>query len=131
MRTLLFFLLFLSYIDANHISWLGDYDKALQKANQERKPLMVLLVKKECNRCNEVIIKNFMNHDYIDRLNKKFVSVIITYEGKLSYPIELFYSTSFPTLFFVDSQNEHFLREPIYDEEINGFFSLHKYSILP
>jgi len=79
---------------------------------------MVLLVKKECKSCNEVIVKNFMNRDYIDALNEKYVSVMLTYEGEISYPIELFYSTIFPTLFFVSSQDEHFLEEPLYGEEI-------------
>jgi len=65
--------------------------------------MMVLLVKKDCKCCNEV-----------DALNEKYVAVIVTYEGRLTYPIELFYSTTFPTLFFVDSKDESFLREPIY-----------------
>jgi len=103
MRTLLFLLLFVSFGNANHVSWLGDYDKALQIAHKEKKPMMVLLVKKDCKRCNEV-----------DALNEKYVAVIVTYEGRLTCPIELFYSTTFPTLFFVDSKDESFLREPIY-----------------
>ena len=115
MRILLFFLLLISSGDANHIAWLGDYDKALQKAKSEKKPMMVLLVKKECKRCNEVIVKNFMNRHYIEKLNNKFVSVIVTYEGEPSYPIELFYSTVFHTLFLVDSSDESFIGEPIYD----------------
>jgi len=47
-------------------------------------------------------------------LNEKYIAVMVTYEGKVSYPIELFYSTTFPTLFFVDSEDESFFREPIY-----------------
>jgi len=114
MRILLLLLLLVSFGSANHISWLGDYDKALQKAQEEKKPMMVLLVKKNCKRCNEVIVEYFMNSDEVDELNEKYVAVIVTHKGKLSYPIELFYSTTFPTLFFVDSTNESFLREPIY-----------------
>jgi thioredoxin-related protein len=114
MKILLFFLLSISVATANHIFWLGDYDKALKKAHNDKKPMMVLVVKKDCKRCHKVIVKHFMNRDYIDELNKKYISVIVTYEGKLSYPIELFYSTTFPTLFFIDSQDESFLREPIY-----------------
>ena len=110
MKTLLVLLLLISSINANHIVWLGSYDKALEKAQAEKKPMMVLLVKKDCKRCNEVIVNYFMNRDYIDKFNEKYISVIITYEGKLSYPIELFYSTTFPTLFFVDSKDESFLR---------------------
>ena len=114
MTIILFLLLFVSFGNANHISWLGDYDKALEKAHKEQKPMMVLLVKKDCKRCNEVIVEYFMNRDYVDALNEKYISVIVTYEGRLTYPIELFYSTTFPTLFFVDSKDESFLREPVY-----------------
>jgi len=39
---------------------MGNYDMALQKAHKEQKPLMVLLVKKECSFCNDVIKDTFM-----------------------------------------------------------------------
>jgi hypothetical protein len=41
------------------------------------------------------------------------------YEGRESYPIEMFYSRSFPTLFFVDSQTERFLSEPLCGKSID------------
>ncbi len=113
--TLFFFTLF---IDADHIHWLGNYDKALQEAQKEHKPLMVLLVKKECPSCNDVIKDSFMGQEYVKYLNEKFVSVIVTYEGRESYPIEMFYSTSFPTLFFVSSETETFLVKPLYGKFI-------------
>jgi len=113
-RNLLFFLLLMSFGNANHISWLGNYDKALEKAKKAQKPMMVLLVKKDCKRCNEVIVEHFINRDDIDELNEKYIAVMVTYEGRVSYPIELFYSTTFPTLFFVDSKHESFLREPVF-----------------
>ena len=113
---LFFFTLF---IDADHIHWLGNYDKALQKAQKEYKPLMVLLVKKECPSCNDMIKDSFMGQGYIKHLNQKFISVIVTYEGRESYPIEMFYSASFPTLFFVSSQTEGFLSEPLYGKSID------------
>jgi hypothetical protein len=123
MRAFLFFLLWVFPLHSNHISWLGDYDKALQQAKKENKPMMALLVKKECPRCNEVIIKYFMNHNHINELNQKYISVIITYEGRLSYPRELFYSSIFPTLFFVKSRDESFLGEAIY---FDGLTTLQK-----
>jgi len=107
------------YINANHIHWMGNYDKALQKAHKEHKPLMVLLVKKECPPCNDVIKDSFMEQRYIKHLNQKFISVMVTYEGRESYPIEMFYSTSFPTLFFVSSKTETFLAKPLYGESIS------------
>jgi len=120
MMKILFSLFFLTlFINAEHIHWLGNYDKALQKAQKEHKPLMVLLVKRECPSCNDVIKDTFMGRGYIKHLNQKFVSVIVTYEGRESYPIEMFYSTSFPTLFFVNSQTEGFLSEPLYGRSID------------
>ncbi len=105
-------------ISANFVNWLGNYDIAHQKALKEHKPLLVLVVKKN-NPLSSQIIKNaFMDQDYVDEVNSKMVPVIVTYEGALSYPIEMYYTTIFPTLFFVDSERELFLREPLYGEEI-------------
>ena len=106
-------------INASHIHWLGDYDKALHKAQKEHKPLMVLLVQKSCPSCSDVIKEFFMEHEYVESLNKKFISVIVTYEGRGNYPIEMFYSTIFPTLFFVNSKTECFLSEPLYGKMID------------
>ena len=80
---------------------------------------MVLLVKKECPACNTAIKNYFMDQEYISQLNRKFVSVIITYEGRENYPVEMFYSRSFPALFFVDYQTERFLSEPLYGKSID------------
>lgn len=99
---------------ANQISWLGDYNKALQLAQKEHKPLMVLLVKKNCPKCNQFIVKNFMNKPYIKRLNKEFICTIVTFDAKASYPIEMLYSTIFPKLFFIDSQRELPIKKPSY-----------------
>ena len=114
MRYIYTIVLLFSLLNANHILWLGNYDKALKIAYKENKPLMVLLVKKDCQKCKDVIAKEFTNNAKVDELNKKYISVIITYNSKVSYPIELYYSTTFPTLFFVDSKTETFLKEPIY-----------------
>lgn len=119
MKKVLFILFFFTLsVSADHTHWLGNYDKALQKAQKEQKHLMVLLVKKECPSCGAVIQHYFMGQEYVKYLNQKFISVIVTYEGRESYPIEMFYSRSFPTLFFVDYQTEGFLSEPLYGKSI-------------
>ena len=106
-------------VSANFVNWLGNYDVAHQKALKEHKPLLVLVVKKN-NPLSSTIIKNsFMDQSYVDAINSKMVPVIVTYEGALSYPIEMYYTTVFPTLFFVDSSKETFLREPLYGGEIS------------
>jgi len=104
---------------ANHVHWLGDYDKALQLALNEHKPLLVLVVKKDSKLCKTILQQQFMNHSYVDTINENFISVIVTYNERTSYPIEMYYTTEFPTLFFVDTQTEMFMREPLYGEQIS------------
>jgi hypothetical protein len=105
-------------LSANFVNWLGNYDLAHQQALQEHKPLLVLVVKKNDPLSSQIIKNSFMDQDYVDVINANMVPVIVTYEGALSYPIEMYYTTVFPTLFFVDSGNETFLCDPLYGEEI-------------
>ena len=111
--------LFPLIVSANFVNWLGNYDVAHQKALTEHKPLLVLVVKKNDPLSSHIIKNSFMDQDYVDDINSKMVPVIVTYDGALSYPIEMYYTTIFPTLFFVDSSKETFLREPLYGEEIS------------
>jgi len=108
-----------SLFGGEYIRWQGDYNKALKEARETKKPLMVLLIESNSSHCKNVIRDIFTNQPYIKKLNKKFISVILNRDYKYSYPIELYYSNSYPTLFFVDSQNETFLIEPIYNKEIS------------
>jgi len=117
---IIFWLLFPFILCANHVHWLGDYDTALQKAHKEHKPLLVLVVKKESSRSNKIIKDQFMNHAYVDAINQKMVPVIVMYEGRVNYPIEMYYTRVFPTLFFVDTKTETFMGEPLYGEEIKS-----------
>jgi len=112
--------LFPLIVSANFVNWLGNYDVAHQKALTEHKPLLVLVVKKNDSLSSRIIKNSFMEQDYVDDINSKMVPVIVTYDGALSYPIEMYYTTIFPTLFFVDSGKETFLRESLYGESINS-----------
>ncbi len=64
----------------------------------------------------------FKNQSYIKQINKKLISVVVTYEEKNNYPIEMFYTLDFPALFFVNNKDELFLRKPIF-----GFLSPNKF----
>ncbi len=122
-KQLKYFLLLLLlplWLLANHVHWMGDYDKALQLAHKQNKPLVVLVVKKDSKMCNKILHQQFMNHPYIDTINDKMIAVMVTYEGKLSYPVEMYYTTIFPTLFFVDTKREIFMYEPLYGERIEN-----------
>jgi len=104
---------------ADHVHWMGNYDKALQKAIAAHKPLLVLVVN-TYKKSNTVIQEQLMDQPYIAAMNRHFVSVIVSYEGRETYPIEMYYTTIFPTLFFVDSSRELFLTKPLYGEEIKA-----------
>ena len=117
MKKILVVALFSIYLAANHVNWMGNYNKALIKANKESKPMLVLLIKNNSQECKDVVKNIFTNKNYIDKINNKYISVIINYDTQ-DYPIELFYSTIFPTLFFVDSKTETFIKEPLYSKNI-------------
>jgi thioredoxin-related protein len=98
---------------------MGNYDRALKKAYDTHKPLLVLVVAKDSPYSNTVIKNVLMNQKYVETINEKMVAVIVTYGGNENYPIEMYYTTVFPTLFFVDAQRELFLEKPLYGDEIN------------
>ena len=99
-------------LNANHVSWYGNFDKAHQQAIKQNKMLMVLLIKKNCDECQDSIKNAFINSPYIDKINDEFISVIVTKNQKSSYPIEMLYTFTYPTLFFLDNQ-ELFICEPL------------------
>jgi len=101
--------LFATLVLANHITWLGNYNKALRKAKKENKILMVLLIKNNCKACKDIVKNQFTNKSYIDNLNKKVVAIIVNMDSKQDYPREMYGSTKFPKLFFVNSKNEIFI----------------------
>ena len=112
MRFFLLISLLLTVIQANHVNWQGNFDKAHQQALKENKKLMVLLIKKDCAPCKETVKDTFINQQYIDKINNDFVSVIITKDQKSSYPIEMLYTLEYPSLFILDNR-ELFVCEPI------------------
>ena len=111
MKTILI-LLIISMLHASHIKWLGNYDKALQQAREQNKILMILLIKNDCKKCKNIVQNLFTNKAYIKELNKNVVAVIVNIDNKHSFPIEMYWSNEYPTLFFVDSSNEIFINKP-------------------
>lgn len=111
-RTIALLYIFSLLLNASHVNWYGDFDKAHKKALKQNKSLIVLLIEENCDSSREVIKKTFINQPYIDKINKDFVSVIVTKNQKASYPIEMLYTFTYPTLFFLDNR-ELFLCEPM------------------
>ena len=115
MRFLIFTILFVLVLNASHVNWYGNFDKAHHTAKKENKKLMVLLIEKDCESCQESIKTTFMNQPYITEINDNFISIIVTKNQKESYPIEMLYTFTYPTLFFLDNR-ELFVCEPIRGE---------------
>jgi len=73
---------------------------------------MVLLIQKDSKLNKKVLIDTFMNQNYIDEINDKFISILITQNQKKSYPIELLYTVEYPALFFLNNL-EVYICEPL------------------
>jgi thiol-disulfide isomerase/thioredoxin len=113
-------LLLPSLLLATHIHWLGDYDRAHQKALREHKKMLVYLIQPKCTPCKLILKEALMDHPYIDRLNQNFISVIVNYTNIRDFPNELYYSNEYPALFFVDEKTETFLTSPLKKDKINA-----------
>jgi len=111
------FLLLLTLIhvtlNAEHVRWLGNFDKAHQKALKEDKNLFVFLIEKECENCTKMLIESFSSQSYIKQINKQYVSVMLYQDQIDSYPIEMLYTQEYPSLFLLDKQ-EIFISKPIF-----------------
>mgnify|MGYP002776311066 FL=1 len=128
-KIFLILILLLSNLFSNNISWYNSYDKALEIAQKEKKNLMLFIVSTKDNNSREILKKYFQNQNYIEYLNTNFINVLITVEHKTSYPIELFYTTSFPSIFFASHKDESYLTHPIYkfnskEEFLNTLYSI-------
>jgi len=115
MKKILLLILFLSSCFSQNISWQSSYEKALIQAAKEKKNLMIFIASKKSKKSNKILKEYFLNQDYIEYINKHFISILVTVEYKTSYPIELFYTTQFPSLFFASYKDESFLTHPIYE----------------
>jgi len=118
-KIILILILLLSKLSSNNIqnniSWYSSYDKALKIAQKEKKNMMLFIASTKDKNSSEILRKYFQNQAYINYLNTNFINVLITIEYKTSYPIELFYTTSFPSIFFASYKDESFLTHPIYN----------------
>lgn len=107
-----------SVLFSDNIQWQSDFDKALFKAKEEKKEIILLVLKKECVECKKVFVEVFNDKEVQEEVNKKYIAVIVFFEHENSYPVELFYTQAFPTLFFVSSKDESYLKVPL-----RGYFT--------
>jgi len=109
-------LLLSSFAFCEHIKWQNDYEKALMEAKKEKREILLLILKKECAKCKTIFTDIFNSKEIEEKINEKYISAVVFFEDKNSYPIELFYTQQFPALFFVSKEDESFLEEPLFGE---------------
>lgn len=118
MKIFLVLFLMAAALFSEQIRWHNDFDKALFKAKEEKKEIMLLVLKKECAECKKVFVEVFNDKEVQEKVNRKYIAVVAFFEHENSYPVELFYTQSFPTIFFVSSRDESYLQKPL-----RGYFT--------
>lgn len=130
MKTILVSLLVLSTsLLASSIKWHGNYTQALQTAKKQNKNIILYLQEKDCLDCKKMLQTTLYNQNYIKKINDSYISIIVQRENKISYPIELFYTLTYPTVFFINTKDESFLMNPIYGYVSSSKFREHFLSI--
>lgn len=105
MKKILFLMLFAVAIFAE-IHWQKDYQTALQKAQQEQKPLFVFMERLDppCRWCEKMKKFTLSNKEIASTINKHFIAVKVTRE-KRNYPSFL-HSKYVPAIFILDHNNK-------------------------
>lgn len=114
LKKLLFISLFISTLYSQNISWHFNYDKALIQAHEENKNLFVLLVN-DNQESKKLIAALYKEESIIKSLHKEYLSILINVNYKTTYPIELYYTTQFPTMFIANAKLELMLSDPMYN----------------
>jgi thioredoxin-related protein len=107
----LIFVMILS-ASADTIQWVGHYDRALSRARQEHKLLLVLAVKPHCPACSRLVSRILQDPVLTRQIQDKYVSVIVTNDRYRDYPNELYFASRYPALFVVDPKDERFVMTP-------------------
>jgi len=110
-----FTLAFSAQIDefATEVSYERDYNKALLKAKEQNKVLMLVLVGDYCPWCKKFERKTLKSQEVRDAVAKDFIPVVIDkFKDKGKYPKE-FYAPVIPAVYFIDPNTEKSLLETV------------------
>ena len=110
----LFLLLSQLWLHAGAIRWRGDYNAAHREALEKGHPLLVLLIREKCTACRDLVLRLAVDTEISSWINRSTVPVIVRADERSDYPVELYYTTRFPTLFWTDSRRELPLRPPCF-----------------
>ncbi len=111
------FLLIPFLLFASQIEWEIDFNIALNRANKEKKPLMVFFESHNCKWCEKMLHTTFKNKQIIKRINDNFIPIkVYNNDKRLPKYID---SKITPTTFFITSKVENIIRPVLgyWDEE--------------
>ena len=98
---------------ATQVNYSRDYNSALQKAKEQNKPLMLVVVGDYCPWCKKFERKTLNSSLVQEQVKKDFIPVIIDKtKDKGKYPAE-FYSKLIPTVFFIDPTTQKHVFESL------------------
>jgi len=98
------------------VHWRGDYEAARREAVEEGKRLLLLLADTPDNG-RKLLAAIGKDPELIRRITNGYVAVIVIADARANYPIELYYTTRFPTIFLVDAKGEIPLNAPCVGKE--------------
>ncbi|WP_456401533.1 thioredoxin family protein [Hydrogenimonas sp.] len=98
-------------LQAGGIRWHGSFDRALEAAQAQQKPMFVVLVARGCTDCRRLFATTLRDERVVRRVQREYVAVIVTKENE-DYPIELLYTLVYPTIFLL-SPEEVLLKPPL------------------
>ena len=104
--------LIFSFLFAENLRWYGDYERAREQAVFTGKFLLVYLVAPDRPLQMPLIRELAEDRVLSEQVGRLFIPVLILARSRSDYPIELYYTTWFPPLFFMDPVHETPLHPP-------------------
>lgn len=103
-KHLLLFFLVIQMLFAQELSILTSYDKAIQKAKQENKRVLLFIYSDYCPWCDKMKVRTLSNKEVIKFISEDFIFVSINRESK-AYPKE-FTPRFIPTTYLIEPHTQ-------------------------
>jgi len=98
---------------ASEVSYERDYSKALEKAKEKNKVLMLVLVGDYCPWCKKFERKTLKSKEVREEVEKNFIPIVVDkFKDKGKYP-QAFYAPVIPAVYFIDPKTEKPLLETV------------------
>ncbi len=107
MKKLILFLMAATILIAADFDWVESYDKALELAKKENRPVMVMISQKNCITCQYMDDVAFENEALAEYIENNFIPLKIKLKDAPKYGLKA-YGT--PTFYFLTPKGEKITR---------------------